>query len=434
MFDINNYDKTLILFCYIISSVLILFLFRKKISSIIDPLVNHCVWISAHFTFLIAYIAKYGISYWALFFLFILLVYVACFNYLLVPLSNDKFESKYNSLIHVLFEKKRTLCFLYWLIVLLTFYSQIDFFMYAVDSSSVASWFLYKFVDLQGRDPLLRILGTGITPFFYLFSFINIFIYKERAKTAIFIIALFCLIQIFAGGRSSMLHLLFSIGTFILYFRPAFPEKTIARINRVGLVAIIVSLVVASAVSSFYSEDYSMLDGFQIIINRLVAAADGLEYYMKYNGEEKLPTGIWQYFLSVFAVYVKGLLHIDYKNVGTQLTELVQGDVEFAQGANYTIFLQVIVLGYYFSLFYVPLLTALSAKFRNNRTTSIRKLSLSYFFVSNAFTCITDLEYFVLVIISGVICYSLFIWPFFTFSLNFKKHFGYENKCLHSNL
>lgn len=399
---------------------MLVFFFKKKISSILDPLINHFVWIAAHFTFLVVYICKYGISYWPFFFLFTLLLYLLSFYTILRPIESCYFTENSSLLLEGLYRKKKKIKRLYFLISILMLYSSIDFFKYAIESPNVASWFLYKFVDLQGRDPFLRILGTGISPFFYLFGFINIFIYKESIKLSSFFLFLSVMIQLFAGGRSAFLHFLFSLGAFVLYFNSSFSKSFVSRLNKIGAWFIGVSIILASIVSSFYSESLTFMDGFRIIINRLVAAADGLEYYMNYNGEAKLPTGLWQYFLSIFGVYVKGILGIDYKNVGTQLTELVVGEVDFAQGANYTIFLQTVVFGSFFCILYIPILSFLSAKLRDNRTKSVKKMALSYFYFTTAFTCITDIEYFTLVLISGVICYYAFVWPYFTFTIKHK--------------
>jgi len=291
------------------------------------------------------------------------------------------------------------------------FFSKISFFKYALENPSLSSWFLYRFVDLQGRDPLLRILSTGSEVYFYFFSFILIFFIKKWRFVAIMGVIFALLIGVFSGGRSSLLAALIYLGAFIFYFNNSFPKRFITKINIGGIFMVSLAIFIAIVVSSFYGEETSLMDGFGIIVNRFIAVGDGLEYYMRYNGESHIKTGFSEYFLAVFGVYVKQFTGVEYKNVGTQLTELVVGDVEFAQGSNFVFPLQSVVLGFYAWVIYIPTLAFFVARLRSNRTNSFVLLPLSFFLSFHCFTFATDMEYAILCLVSGLIIYFGIVFP-----------------------
>ncbi|WP_305037029.1 oligosaccharide repeat unit polymerase [Pedobacter sp. SYP-B3415] len=297
------------------------------------------------------------------------------------------------------------------LISLTFFFSKLPFFQYAIANPSVGTWFLYRFVDLQGRDPFFRILSTGAEVYFYLFSFMLIFLLKTWRKRALILVILALLIGVMSGGRSSVLGGLLYLGTFIFYFNKYFKRKFIQRVNHIGVILVVASLSLAAVISSLYEADASVTDGFKILVNRFIAVGDGLEYYMLYNGPEKIPSGPGQYFLAVFGVYVKGFTNLEYKNVGTQLVELVVGDVSFAQGSNFVFPLQAVVLGRYAWIFYVPLMALTVCWLRRSRSRSFVFLPLSFFFCYHCFTIATDIEYGLLCFISGMLVYFIIIFP-----------------------
>jgi hypothetical protein len=212
------------------------------------------------------------------------------------------------------------------------------------------------------------------------------------------------------GVRSSLLMFLQSFGLFVFYFD--YSSKYRKRINIFGTVAVGLALFLAAFVSSHYGHDMSNSgEGIKIIANRIAASGDGLEYYMKYDGLHNIASGPYEYFMSIFGIYLKNLRGIDYKNIGTQLSELVIGETHFAQGSNYTFLLQVMVLGYGLFWLYSPVVAYLVMKLRYSLFRSNRWLPLSYFLSSLCFGIATDIEYFVLTLISGSLVYILVIFP-----------------------
>jgi hypothetical protein len=300
-------------------------------------------------------------------------------------------------------------------------------------SHSPIEWTLYRFELLQGREVVSRILEIGCIPYLYLFSFINIFIIKKWKKFSILVLLINLLISIMAGGRSSFLSLLFAFGAFVNYFQFRFSSisqytyfnisKYKKKTFKLYLVLLIISLIIASFVSSTYNNE-KIEYGAKIILNRVFASADGLEYYMNYDGSKYIENGIYPFFLSIFGVYLKGTGEAEYKNIGHQLSELMTGQsLTFAHGANYTIFLQNVVLGYYWFPIYTTLIVFLVAKLRNSRNFSVVWLAISYYLYNSCFTMILDLEYYFLVVLSGFICYCLFIFPVFAIKKNHLNKF-----------
>lgn len=148
-------------------------------------------------------------------------------------------------------------------------------------------------------------------------------------------------------------------------------------------------------------------------MNRLLANADGLEYYMLYDGYKKIQSGIYPFILSITGIYIKRIFGIEYKNIGHKLSELALGEsLNFAQSSNYTLFLQIMVFGYYFSPFYVILVSYLTARLRNLVPKGSMYLHMIYFFlISNSFFIVTDPEYGLLKVLSFFTILSLFIYP-----------------------
>jgi len=225
------------------------------------------------------------------------------------------------------------------------------------------------------------------------------------------------ILGIISGGRSSLLAILIFLGMFLFYFD--LTKKYAKRINLWGILGLISALLVAAFVSSKYSQGDTIQDGITMVVNRVAAVADGLEYYMKYDGYENIKSGLHAYFLSIFGIYLHILGGFEYKNVGTQLTELVIGNVSYAQGANYTFLLQIMVIGYYVFIIYTPLIAYFAMKLRYNIPNQLKRLPLSYFLSSSCFLIVTDIEYGILVLVSGILFYILFLYPVLNF--NFKN-------------
>jgi hypothetical protein len=235
---------------------------------------------------------------------------------------------------------------------------------------------------------------------------------------------IFLLIFISAGGRYDILGMIFSIGSFIYFFLPYFSHKKsfVKKTNKYGVVGLAIALIMAAIVSSFYNTNSDMSAGINMVLDRIIASADGLEFYMTKQGDKYIASGIDQYFLSVFGVYIKNIIGVQYTNIGQQLSELVVGhSMNYAAGANYTFLLQNVVLGYYWFPIYTTFIASLTALLRNNRTSSVKKLAISYYLFSSCFILAQELEYGFLVFISGFLCYYMFIFPVFLFKNPFRK-------------
>lgn len=408
MFDITNYNQEILFFTFLICVLILLSVFKNKYNSLLDPITMHIFWISGNISFLTAFVYKFGFNQLSSLFLVFFCIYTLI---VFLFLSNIKEKKDNTDLIEIIKNKERKIKIIFIIIALVYFFSRLPFFKYAMENPSIASWFLYRFVDLQGRDPILRILGTGAEVYFYFFSFLLLFILKKWKKFVLTALILALMIGVFSGGRSSVLSALIYLGAFIFYFNKEFDKKFIRKVNVMGSLMVAFAIFLAIVITSFYEEDASIMDGFSIIINRFIAVGDGLEYYMLYNGPAHIKSGFGEYLMAVFGVYVKQFSGGDYKNVGTQLTELVVGDVSFAQGSNFVFPLQSMVLGIHAWVFYIPLMAFLVAKMRGNRTRSFLLLPLSFFFSYHCFTIATDMEYAFLCIISGVIVYLGLIYP-----------------------
>lgn len=408
LFDITNYNQTVLFLAFIFATLILFLIFNRNIYSLLDPMAMHIFWIAGNVSFLTAFVAKYGLSDLSFLFILFFIIYIA-FLKIFLPKTQ---KSNINDNVYLkIIDKEKKIKWIYGIIAFIYFLSKIPFFTYALSNPSVASWFLYRFVDLQGRDPLFRMVSTGSEVYFYLFSFILVFLLKTWKKRCSALVIAALMIGIFSGGRASVLGGLLYLGAFIFYFNRFFGKVFVKKINVIGSTLVVLSLLLAAVVSSLYEKDASFTDGISIIINRFIAVGDGLEYYMIYNGPKNIHSGIGEYFMAIFGVYVKSFTHVEYKNVGTQLMELVVGEVSFAQGSNFVFPLQSMVLGYYAWILYIPGMAFVVSKFRINRSSSLVYLPLSFFLSYHCFTIATDIEYATLCIISGVLVYFALIYP-----------------------
>ena len=417
MFDINNYNIVALFSIIIVFTFLIIVYLRNKISSVLDPLMYEIVWLSSNISFLIVFSFTKGVNPFAVIFLFSFLLYIVLLNKLLI---SNKTRYYKRVLIHI--NTKKT--FLVYIIsVILLIYAKQDVFIYMKENDFL-HWFLYRFVDLQGRNPILRIINMGVTPIFLYLSFFYIFLLKKYRIFIFSILLSYTAILVLAGGRSSLLSVLLSFGVFLVIHRNIYGKSTVKKINLYSSFFVFLALLFIIGVSTMYHPDYSYTDGIKIFLNRIVANADGLEYYMLYDGYSHIKSGFFPYILSFLGIYLKGPLGIDYKNIGQQLSELVVGHpLSFAQGANYTLPLQVVVFGYYLYPVYVLASSLIVVKMRNmTESTSLSKNILIFFLISTSFGVVHDLEYFTLKVISFFIVYILFFYPILNINFNiFRK-------------
>jgi len=173
----------------------------------------------------------------------------------------------------------------------------------------------------------------------------------------------------------------------------------------------IVAIIIAATVTSFYTGGDSLANGFVVIFNRIFAAPDGIEYYLKFNGEKHIDSGAGPYITSIFGIYIQRLTEIPYKNIGWQLTELAVGDVGLAQGSNYTVLLQAVVFSHYLAPVYGMAAGWLVARMRYATPKNPRELFLVYTISIVCFTFAIDIEYFTLLIISLITVYVIIVSP-----------------------
>jgi membrane protein len=408
MFDIKNYDIYTAFVSFIIVFSLLFFLFRKKSIGIIDPLTYHLLWISGNIAFLIAYTEKCGLAYISVLFFLIFIIYTIIILYLIKPL-----HIKYTLSVSLGKEMKKKLFFLYIVSIIILLYSKKPVFDFMLNNN-IITWFLYRYKAIEGGQAFYRILDLGITPIFLYFSFYNLCIIKKYKSFTSVILILYLFLLVLTGGRSSFLALIFSFGGFVAFHRESFlTVKKQRRFNKIGKYLILFALVIAMFVSAMFEQTYSTEAGINTILNRVIATADGLEYYMKYDGLDKIHSGPYEYFMSIFSVYTKNYIDINYKNIGHQLSELATGvKLDFAQGSNYTLPLQVMVFNYLLMPIYVFVISLIVVKMRNVRNLIPNKINiLGFFMFSTSFGIVGDIEFFVLRTMSFLVIYFLVFYP-----------------------
>lgn len=407
LFDISVYNEYILFFTFIFFIGVGLFIFRSKVVSIIDPLTTHIVWIASHLAFLIGYMYKYGASTLPVFFFVNMLIYVLFYNFFL---KNNKVILIAKKEENMNFNIKKVKI-IYTTLFILNIFSRMNFFKYMIENPTITSWFLYRFKDMEGRDPLLRIISTGTELYLIFYSFLLYAVLKKQKLLVIIFVTIILGLDVLAGSRSGLINVLFILGLCFFYFKNHFDLKMIGRFNKKATVLMAFAVFAAVIVSSFYSVNSTLSDGVGIVTNRFLASGDGLEYYMNYDGLHKIKSGIDQYIYSIFGIYIKRFTGVNYKNVGLQLSELVLGNLEFTQGANYTFLLQTMVIGYPFFFIYVPCVAYFTAKLRAIKFSSVRLLPLSFFLSATSFLVAEDLEFYILNFISGILVFFIVIYP-----------------------
>ncbi|MBA6303752.1 O-antigen polymerase [Colwellia sp. MB02u-14] len=401
MFSIRNYELSLLFLTLILFLSFFLILFKNKYTSILDPLVYHLLWISTFFSFLCSYIFELNNNIaLAFYFLMIMVLYVFLLFLFIQNINRNKDVGE-------LLEYRKVVI-LWAIMALLFFISKYSMFEYFLNNPPI-SWFLYRYQDLTGRNPVERILSTSTSIFLFYYSFLLIFIYKRIVFYVAFVIVLILSINILGGGRSSLIQFLLSLGMFAYYFYEHFSASFFNKINFYGVILVCFSILIAIFVTSFYD---SGLDPIYVILNRVIANADGVEYYLKFDGAYNIESSVIAYVKSTFGIFISPIVG-SVKNVGWQLTELVTGfEASFAQGSNFSLPLQIMVFPYYLSIFYVFIITYIVSYFRNLCLSSNKKSALKYYLSNTGFIIATDVEYWVFTLFCGVLLY-LFIIYFF---------------------
>lgn len=418
LFDIFNYNITLALSSLISLFFVFFLIFKKFITTLADPLVFHLIWLSSIGTFFVIFFEKYNIDsdYLILLNSYFIYIFSLVIFFYLFHKSNTAFKKENISyLCPPLFAKRKLL-----LLIIISFivflFSQKGFLAYAFKSSNISELFLYRYVNLQGRDPFSRVAFEA-TPFFLLFNFYSIH-HKLYKKTSLLFIFFYLIISIVSGGRSSLINLILSIGFYIFFFQESIRNSTFRKINLITIFCGFIAILTATLVTSFYPETNEINSASNVIFNRIFASADGVEYYLKYNASSHLQSGLVPYLYSIFGIYIKYLTtDIEIKNIGWQLTELVIGNVTFAQGANYIFLLQAIIFSKYLAPIYTFLIALFVAKIRYCFVRNRKIIPLLYALSSLAFSLPLDIEYFFLQLLSIIILYLLLYLPIISLRL-----------------
>lgn len=405
MFDINEYNIPLMFFVFGGVNLLLLLLFRRKISSLVDPLVLHLVWISSLLAFLSGYSDKHGVTVLVWMFALISIAHILMLNLLLSDVSHRIGQTR--KIGRVYLQHARLYTILYYLFLLVVIYSKRSFFLFAFSNPSIKGWFMYKYIEIQAsRDPVLRILEFGGEGFFAYFTFIMLLILKRHRMFVGSMMLMYTLIQVISGGRGAVIGIAFSLGFFVYFHIGCINISLHRMIKRFSLIFLMVGVFFAVFVSSFFASEFSLEDGMKIMLNRFIASADGLEYYMNYDGMTQIKSGLIEYCYSFAGIVIKKITGTEYKNIGWQLTELVEGPTDFAKGANYMVHLQVMVLGYYLMPLYVIFITVIAARLRQLRTNHPFLLPLCYFISSNGFGMLIDIETWFIRSLAGILLYT----------------------------
>lgn len=418
LFDIFEYNISLALFIYFLSLFLLFVIFKKQIITLADPLLFHLLWLSSQIAFFVIYAEHNLITSVYIIFVISLITYLSSlifFTRYYAKLYKKEKQTNIGNLnsSNVITIKRWRLIII--ILVLLFLYSNSSFIQFALTAGNPAELFLYRFTELQGRVPSERILKiSSYFLIFYIFLGLHIGIHR---KLSISLIVLILIFDLAAGGRSALITMLGSAGAYIFIFKSKINKSFIKKFNVISIFLLIFSIIIAMLVSSFYETDATFQTGALVIFNRIFAAPDGIEYYLNNSGESKIQSGLFPYFMSIFGIYVKGLLDIDYKNIGWQLTELVVGEVSFAQGANYTFLLQSVV----FSIFLAPIYSAFVAWaisiLRYVKFSSFKSAPLAFVSCLICFNIATDIEFFFFLLLSTLIVYYLVIYPLANFKL-----------------
>lgn len=412
LFDIFNYNLHFAISSFVLFFIFFAFIFKRFITSYADPLVFHILWLSSQATFFVIYIERFELSLFYMVFTISFVVYVGSlfiFLHIYALRKKNAIRSGLNitaSEMHISLASWRTIVTILFFLVL---YSNRSFFEYAVTCQSPSELFLFRFVNLQGRDFLERILGSA-NYFLYLFLFYGI--HKGIGRNIAYSVLLFLIfLGLVSGGRSTMLSLVSSVGTYVFYFAHQINRYSIKKINRMAVAFIMIGVLIATFVSSFYEVDSTIETAAITIFNRIFAAPDGVEYYLKYAGDSHIESGLTSYTLSIFGIYVKNILSIDVKNIGWQLTELAVGNVDFAQGSNYTFLLQSVVFSHYFAPVYAAIIAWIVARLRYVYAKDFHSSALYFTLSSLCFIVATDLEYFIFISLTVGLIYLIIVYP-----------------------
>ncbi|OJW78847.1 hypothetical protein [Spirosoma sp. 48-14] len=408
MYYYEKYNAIVLFLSMAFYTISLFFLFKRKIFSLIDPLILHLTWCSSGLALLSGYFFDRGIDFDGFGFVSVYLFYILGL-YLFLDTS-PKSKSDLSLILNDNRNKK-----LFFISLLLNVVSRYEFIIYAINNPSVVEWFLYKFKQIESHSFIQYILQVGARPFFIYYSFVLIHAKKTWRTPLIFILSINVLLDIFSGGRSAIIGLILSVGYYIYFFRPFFSQKRLNQINKISVLVIVLAIVVGAVITSFYKRESTVEEGMLGMINRLLAAGDGLEMYLTNHGSAYVKSGPGEYIKSVFGIFLKRIMPVQSQSVGWQLYELEHGIISpIAVGPNYILPLQAFVLGKFFIPFYCLLISFIVAFLRGNKLS--RKLivnqDLAFVLGLLSFEPVLDMELFILVICGCLSIYFIFIYPF----------------------
>jgi len=215
------------------------------------------------------------------------------------------------------------------------------------------------------------------------------------------------LLDTVSGGRSSLVGVFLGAGAFLFFHRRDIETRLVRRVNRLAPIAAIASILLMIVITALSGYDLSLAGGAADVMNRLIANADGLHYYLTYHAEQHISSSPLEYFKSVFGIYFKYLTGESYKNVGWQLNELVKGQLDTVEGTNFILPLQAIVFGQGFGQLYVVPIAIIFARLRRIAPASAAQAPMAFYLVAISYMLIVDVEYFVYQIVAGVLVYAL---------------------------
>ncbi|MEZ0609314.1 oligosaccharide repeat unit polymerase [Fibrella sp. WM1] len=407
MYYYEKYNPTVMLLAIAVFTIAAIFLVRKRISSLIDPLNFHILWCASGLALLTGYFWSVGINVDGFLFVVVYIAYIVGLSLFLGKPDNDV-----TGLQRELDDPRNTKLFL--VCLALNVVSRYEFITYAITSPSLVEWFLYRFKQIEGRSIPQYILQLGARPFFLYYLFMLL---KTQRKWRVYLIAVLLVnvfLDIVAGGRSSVISLLLAYGFFVYRFSPLFPQQTLKRLNIYGAVAVGLALTVGATVTSYYRPDSSFEEGILSIANRLLAAGDGLEMYLANNASAYIPTGLNEYVKSVFGIFIKRVVDVQTQSIGWRLYELENGiEVPFAVGPNYILPLQAFVLEKYLAIPYALFISFWVAFLRGNAFSRrfISSRPLIFILGLLSFEPALDLELFILTLSGCLFVYFVILLP-----------------------
>lgn len=422
MYYYEKYNLTIMVASFLMLNLIFIYLLREKIYTVIDPLIFNIIWSSSGLSLLFGYFSTKEINSDGFTFMLVYTVYIFGLYIFL-----DKSPRQLNVLQKGLNDNRNVTIF--FICLILNIFSRYEFITYAIENPSIPSWFLYKFTQWEGRSFWQYILQIGARPFFTYYLFVLLKTKREWRFVLVLILLTNSILDIIAGGRSSLLGLLEAYGYFICYFYPFYSRKNIRNLNWYGIAFLAFSIVNSIVVTSFYSSEGTIDESAMQIANRILSAGDGLEMYLSNNASLYVKSGFVEYFKATFGIFLKQILPIETQSVGWKLYELNVGAITpISVGPNFILPLQVIILGKEFFLPYTLLISFVVSFLRGNKISKkyIRSQPLSFVLGLLTFQLIIDIEFFILQLSAILFIYFVFIYPVRKIKFIFKSEFRFQ--------